>query len=106
MACCELAPASAQPPHPPLLVSELPLATTFARFVQLTACPVVVGAGFAVGVGVGVGAGVGVGVGVGVGAGVGVGVGVGVGAGAGTLAPPVSLSFGIRTTYASSRLVP
>src|SRR5215468_5540090 len=97
MACCELAPASAQPPHPPLLVSEFPLAATFARFVQLTACPVVAGAGFTVGVGDGVGAGVGVGVGAGVGAGAGVGVGAGVGAGAGTL-PPVSLSFGIRTT--------
>src|SRR5262245_21755790 len=99
MACCELAPASAHPPHPPLLVSELPLAATFARFVQLTACPVVAGVGVADGggdgAGVGVGAGEGAGAGVGVGAGA--GVGDGGGTGAGTLLPPVNKSFGIRT---------
>src|SRR5439155_11923834 len=40
--CRELAPASAQPSQPPVFVSELPLAVTLTRLVQVTGSPAAV----------------------------------------------------------------
>src|SRR5215212_4131812 len=99
--CSENAPASPQPPQPPVFRRLLPVAVTFTRFVHRTASEFVGVVTGGAGVGAGVGSGVGEGAGVGVGSGVGPGAGVVVGIGAGT--PLINLSLGTRTMKASRR---